>query len=275
MSFFYLFLIGILIGTGMVIPGVSGAVIAVIFGVYDKMIKSLTKLFKNFKNNFMFLFILGLGILVGAIWFSNVLMFLYQRHEVITKFSFIGLILGGVPFLFKEIKLKYNKINYVAMIFTFILSFVLWIFSKTILQIDLDGNSSSCIMNFINLFLAGVIYSVGKVIPGISGSFLLIIIGMYEYVLSVIAHPITIGLTQITRLIPFIMGLIIGILVLLKLINFLLEKHYGLTYSIIAGFILGSIPALIPNLSFSKDAFIGILTMIISFILSYKLIKQD
>ena len=62
MSFFYLFLIGILIGTGMVIPGVSGAVIAVIFGVYDKMIKSLTKLFKNFKNNFMFLFILGLGI---------------------------------------------------------------------------------------------------------------------------------------------------------------------------------------------------------------------
>ena len=275
MSFFYLFLIGILIGTGMVIPGVSGAVIAVIFGVYDKMIKSLTKLFKNFKNNFMFLFILGLGILVGAIWFSNVLMFLYQIHEVITKFSFIGLILGGVPFLFKEIKLKYNKINYVAMIFTFILSFVLWIFSKTILQIDLDGNSSSCIMNFINLFLAGVIYSVGKVIPGISGSFLLIIIGMYEYVLSVIAHPITIGLTQITRLIPFIMGLIIGILVLLKLINFLLEKHYGLTYSIIAGFILGSIPALIPNLSFSKDAFIGILTMIISFILSYKLIKQD
>lgn len=275
MSFLYLFLSGILIGTGMVIPGVSGAVIAVIFGVYDKMIKSLTNLFKNFKNNFMFLFILGLGILVGAIWFSNVLMFLYQRHEVITKFSFIGLILGGVPFLFKEIKLKYNKINYVAMIFTFILSFVLWIFSKTILQIDLDGNSSSCIMNFINLFLAGVIYSVGKVIPGISGSFLLIIIGMYEYVLSVIAHPITIGLTQITRLIPFIMGLIIGILVLLKLINFLLEKHYGLTYSIIAGFILGSIPALIPNLSFSKDAFIGILTMIISFILSYKLIKQD
>ncbi len=275
MSFFYLFLIGILIGTAMIIPGVSGAVIAVIFGVYDKMIKSLTNLFKNFKNNFMFLFILGLGILVGAIWFSNVLMFLYQRHEVITKFSFIGLILGGVPFLFKEIKLKYNKINYVAMIFTFILSFVLWIFSKTILQIDLDGNSSSCIMNFINLFLAGVIYSVGKVIPGISGSFLLIIIGMYEYVLSVIAHPITIGLTQITRLIPFIMGLIIGILVLLKLINFLLEKHYGLTYSIIAGFILGSIPALIPNLSFSKDAFIGILTMIISFILSYKLIKQD
>lgn len=275
MSFFYLFLVGILIGTAMIIPGVSGAVIAVIFGVYDKMIKSLTNLFKDFKNNFMFLFILGLGILMGAIWFSNVLMFLYQKHEVITKFSFIGLILGGVPFLFKEIKSKNNKINYVAMALTFILSFILWIFSKTMLQLDLDNISSSYIINFFKLFLAGVIYSIGKVIPGISGSFLLIVIGMYEYVLSVIAHPITIGLTQITRLIPFIAGLVFGVLVLLKLINFLLEKHYGLTYSIIVGFILGSIPVLIPNLLFCKDTFIGVFTMILSFILSYKLIKQD
>lgn len=275
MSFFYLFLIGILIGTAMIIPGVSGAVIAVIFGVYDKMIKSLTNLFKDFKNNFMFLFILGLGILVGAIWFSNVLMFLYQRHEVVTKFSFIGLILGGVPFLFKEVKSKNNKINYIVMILTFILSFILWIFSKTILQLDLDNISSSYIINFLKLFLAGVIYSIGKVIPGISGSFLLIIIGMYEYVLSIMAHPISVGLTQLTRLIPFVTGLILGILVLLKLINFLLEKHYGLTYSIIIGFVLGSIPALVPSLDISYSVFIGIFIMILSFILSYKLIKQD
>ena len=75
MSFFYLFLIGILIGTAMVVPGVSGGVLAVIFGVYDKMIYSLTNLFKSFKKNFTFLFILGLGILVGVIWFSNVMMF--------------------------------------------------------------------------------------------------------------------------------------------------------------------------------------------------------
>ena len=108
MSFIYLFLIGILIGTAMIIPGVSGAVIAVIFGVYDKLIASLTNLFKDFKKNMLFLSTLGSGILVGTIWFSNVMMFLYEKCEVATKLSFIGLILGGVPYLIKEIKSKDN-----------------------------------------------------------------------------------------------------------------------------------------------------------------------
>ena len=112
MSFIYLFLIGILIGTAMIIPGVSGSVIAVIFGVYDKSIMALTNLFKNFKKNIIYLFVLGSGILIGAIWFSNVMMFLYEKNEIITKFSFIGLILGGIPFLINEIKKKKTeKIN--------------------------------------------------------------------------------------------------------------------------------------------------------------------
>ncbi len=274
MSFIYLFLVGVLAGSAMITPGVSGAVITVILGVYDKMINSLTNLFKDFKRNFIFLAILGTGILIGAVWFSNVIMFLYERHEVATKFVFIGLILGGVPFLFKEVKNKNKKINYVAMVITFILSLTLWIFSKTVFNLDLDSDTSSGIMAFINLFLAGIIYSIGKVIPGISGSFLLIVIGMYEYVLSVMAHPITVGLAQINKLIPFIIGLIAGVVVLLKLINYLLEKHYGLTYSIIIGFVLGSIPALIPSLKIFSSTFIGLILMIISFILSYKLTKQ-
>lgn len=272
MSFFHLFLIGIIIGTAMIIPGVSGGVIAVIFGVYDKMIYSLINLSKEFKKNFIFLFILGLGILIGAIWFSNVMMFLYKKHEVLTKLSFIGLILGGVPFLFKEVKLKNEKINYMAIIITFIVSLVLWFFSKNIFQIDLDSDTSSGIMNFINLFLAGIIYSVGKVIPGVSGSFLLIIIGMYEYVLLVMAHPITIGLRQLNKLIPFIIGLAVGVVIFLKLINHLLKNHYGLTYSIIIGFVLGSIPVLIPSTYFSLTE---VIILLMSFILSYKLTKHN
>ena len=104
MSFITLFFIGIIIGSAMIVPGVSGAVIAVIFGLYDKMINSITNLFKDFKNNFLFLSVLGLGILIGAVWFSNVLMFLYNKNEFVTKLSFIGFILGGVPFLVKKRK---------------------------------------------------------------------------------------------------------------------------------------------------------------------------
>lgn len=273
MSFIYLFLVGILAGSAMVTPGVSGAVITVILGVYDKMINALTNLFNDFKKNITFLIILGIGILIGAVWFSNVIMFLYNKHEVITKFAFIGLIVGGVPFLFKEVKLKKQKISYSVIIFTFFISLTLWFFSKLLFKIDLDANTSSNIMNFIYLFLAGIIYSVGKVIPGISSSFLLIMIGMYEYVLSVMAHPITVGLKQINKLIPFMMGLIVGIIVLLKLIKFLLERNYGLVYSVIIGFVLGSIPVLIPSLELSPNLIIGIFIMISSFILSYKLTK--
>lgn len=272
MSFLYLFLVGILIGTAMIVPGVSGAVIAVILGIYDKMIKALTQLFKDFKKNFIFLFILGLGILIGAIWFSNVLMFLYDRHEVITKFCFIGLILGGVPYLFKEIKIKgKSDVNYLAVIITFIISIGLLFISKNSFTLNVDSNS--IIINTINLILSGIIYSIGKVVPGISGSFLLILIGMYEYVLSVLAHPITIGLSNLNKLIPFLVGLILGVISLLKIVNYLLNKHFSLIYSIIIGFVIGSILVLLPPFSLTISYFIGIILMLGCFLLSLKLIK--
>lgn len=274
MSFIYLFLIGILIGTAMIIPGVSGAVIAVIFGVYDKLIASLTNLFKDFKKNMFFLSVLGSGILVGAVWFSNIMMFLYEKCEVATKLSFIGLILGGVPFLIGEVrKNKEEKINIKILFITLLFSLTLWYFSKNLINLTIDFNNSSKVINFLLLFLAGFIYSVGKVIPGISSSFLLIIIGMYEFVLSVMANPVNALITSFDKILPFILGLIFGVIVLLKLMNFLLDKKFGLTYSIIIGFVIGSIPALIPKFSFNLEFITGIIVMIVSFVLSYKLTK--
>ena len=272
MSFIRLFLIGILIGTAMIVPGVSGGVIEVIFGVYNKMIYSLNNLFKDFKKSFSFLFILGVGILIGAIWFSNVMMFLYENHEVITKFTFIGLILGGVPFLIKEIK-NNGKINYVALIVTFIFCLMFFILSKNVFKINFDVKTNSFFITNLNFVLAGLIYSIGKVVPGVSGSFLLIIIGMYEYVLSVMAHPIKAGLLQIDKLIPFVIGLMFGVFVLLKIMDKLLKKKFDLIYSMIIGFVLGSIPALIPSVDLSFELFLGMMMSFASFILSYKLTK--
>ena len=125
----------------------------------------------------------------------------------------------------------------------------------------------------INLFLAGIIYSIGKVIPGISGSFLLILIGMYEYVLSVLSHPITVGLANLNKLVPFLFGLVLGVVLLLKIVNYLLSKHFSLLYSVIIGFVLGSILILVPSNSFDISYFIGVILMSICFLLSVKLIK--
>lgn len=274
MSFIYLFLIGILIGTAMIIPGVSGSVIAVIFGVYDKSITALTNLFKNFKKNIIYLFVLGSGILTGAIWFSNVMMFLYEEHEIITKFSFIGLILGGIPFLINEIKKKKTEnINVKMFLITLSFSLVLWYLSENLINLTININNSSKILNFFLLFLSGFIYSVGKVIPGISGSFLLILIGMYEFVLSIMANPISAVVTSFDKILSFILGLVFGVIVLLKLMKYLLDKKFGLTYSIIIGFVIGSIPALIPKFSFNLDFITGVVIMLLCFTLSYKLTK--
>lgn len=275
MSFIYLFLIGILIGTAMIIPGVSGSVIAVIFGVYDKSITALTNLFKNFKKNIIYLFVLGSGILTGAVWFSNVMMFLYEKCEIVTKLSFVGLILGGVPYLIKEIKSKDNeKINFLALLLTFLLSVLFWYISQNVLKINFNVESSSYLVKFLLLFLTGIIYSIGKIIPGVSGSFLLIIIGMYEFVLSLISNPIHMAVRNFNKVVPFLLGFILGIIILLKLVNNLLEKKFSLTYSIIIGFVLGSVWALVPKFNFSKEYVIGIIIMIFSFTLSYKLSKK-
>ena len=271
MSFLYLFLVGILIGTAMIIPGVSGCVLAVIFGVYNRMIESLSNLFKDFKKSFTFLFILGLGILIGAVWFSNVLMFLYNRQEVITKFCFIGLILGGVPFLFSEIKQKGEKVNYLALIITTFFSVILVVISKD--SFTLNINNDSTLLNIFNLFLAGIIYSIGKVVPGISGSFLLILIGMYEFVLSLFASPISFGLENIGKVIPFGIGLVLGVFVLLKIMKYLLDKRFSLIYSMIIGFVVGSIFMLIPIGVSISNYVIGVIMMLFCFVLSLKLTK--
>ena len=267
MSFLYLFLVGILIGTAMVIPGLSGGVIAVVLGVYDKMIYSLNNLFKDFKNSFIYLLVLSSGVILGAIWFSNVMFVLYERYQVATKMVFIGLILGGVPYLFKEAKTK-NKSYYLIILGSFLLSFIFYCTTKNITN-ELNSNYS-----FVNLFLTGILYSIGKVIPGISSSFLLMIVGKYEFVLKVIAHPITFGIVNIVKLIPFLMGLILGVIILLKVITYLFNKYYHKTYAVITGIVLGIIPAIIPKNYANTNIIVVIILFTFSFVFSYKLTSK-
>lgn len=267
MSFLYLFFIGILIGSAMVVPGVSGAVIAVIFGLYDKAIKSFSNLLTDFKKNFIFLLNIGIGVLIGAIWFGNILLFLYSKHEVITKLSFAGFILGGIPYLFKKVKEKKETINYYLLIISFLISISMSYISK---NISINNTNYS----FIKLFISGIIYSIGKVIPGISGSFLMIVIGMYDFILKVVAHPITYGFKNISYVLPFMIGLLIGIIILVKLMDKLLEKHFGILYSIIIGLLIGSILILLPNTININILICKVPVMILSFLLSYFLLKN-
>jgi putative membrane protein len=261
---------GMIIGGGMVLPGVSGAVIMVIFGLYDKVIKSLSNFFKDIKNNSMFLLPIIIGVIIGAFIFGNILYFLFENHEVTTKWAFIGLILGGCPILFQKIKTEGNKKIYWSAFFSsFLLAFFLFVIAMRLFDINFSSYLNDNLLGYIFLFIAGFLFISGKIIPGISSSLLLLLIGMYEYVLNIIANFINLGLSDYILLIPFGLGIIVGAVLLVKLIASLLERHFNVTYSVIVGFIIGSIPGLYPGISFDLNGLWLILIAIIGYVFAY------
>lgn len=102
MKYFYNFLIGILMGFGAILPGVSSGVFCVIFGIYEKLVNSIINFFKDFKTNFLFLFPIGLGVIAGVVLFGNVIKYFFSLYKFQSCYAFIGLILGTIPSLFKQ-----------------------------------------------------------------------------------------------------------------------------------------------------------------------------
>lgn len=262
-------IIGIVIGIGLILPGVSGGVIAVILNVYDSLVYSMHNLFKEPKKSLKLLIPIGIGMFIGAFLIGKLLNYLlFEKNYIETYFVFIGLILGSIPALFLKTKEK-GKVNYILVVITFILSLSLFIFGKDLINLNISNNTNS----FLTLFLTGFIFIIGKVVPGISSSFILMLIGTYEYFLNVITNPLDMITNRVLELIPITLGVLIGLVIFVKLMNYLLNKHYGNTYSAIIGFVLGSIIAIYPGISFDIHGILSILLLIISFIFSYKFSK--
>ena len=116
-----LFIKGIIIGIGKIVPGVSGAVLAVILKVYDKGINAIVNFKNDIKNNIKFLICNGLGIGIGIILFSKIIVFMLDNYYVYTMLLFIGIIIGGIPSITKEITRKNYKYVFITLIFTTII----------------------------------------------------------------------------------------------------------------------------------------------------------
>lgn len=272
MSFLMNLVIGIIIGIGFIIPGVSGGALAVIMGVYDKIFYSIKNL-KN-KSNFLFLLTISIGVVVGIIGFGNILLLLLDSREVPTKYIFIGFVIGGIPSLIKNIKEKsQEKFKFIPFLIAIIISIFLYILEKSDTGINISGELVNGNIPIIGLFLAGILYAAGKIVPGISGSALLILVGMYEYLLEIIANPFFINVNIIVTLIPFFIGIVIGIIVLFKLMNYLFSKYYISTYSAILGFVIGSLLYLYPGFMLDISGVICIVLLISSAAISYILTK--
>lgn len=242
---------GILIGVANVIPGVSGGTMAVSLGIYDKVISSVTGIVKHFKESAVFLLQLLIGMAVGIIGFAYAIEFLFAKFPFPTAMTFIGLIIGGVPMivgeLMKDLRQTHKKAG-VGHAAAFLALFAFAI-ALPLMGTGADADLTTVhIGNIIILFFIGVIASATMVVPGVSGSMVLLVLGYYTSIIGEITSFLNalkaIDMAGIAHgfavLMPFGIGVIIGIVVIAKMIEWLFAHYCALTYSAILGLIIAS-----------------------------------
>lgn len=254
------FLKGIIVGIGGIAPGLSGSVLLVILGLYQKTINAIGTIFKDFKKNVAFLFPLFLGFGVGVIIFSKIVDFLLENYEMYTRFTFLGLVLGTIPLFYKEVKKEgFNKKYYIVMLISAIAGIALFSFNKDLFPVITDPNLFQSVL--LGFAVAG-----SSIVPGVDSAVILSTLGLYELYVGSIAD------FNLSILIPAAFGLGIGVLVISFLMNKLLSKFYTVTFSIIFGLFLSIIPNVLNSscvLGFNLSSVIAIILVIIGFIFSY------
>ena len=264
---------GMVIGIANIIPGVSGGTMMVAMGIYDKLIHCITHLFKEFKKSFLFLIPIAIGMGIAVVGGSLGLEVLFEKFPVQTNLLFIGLILGGLPAIWK--KVKGNSIRG-GHILAFLVFFIL--VAGLALLGEREGNAadlSLSLISIIKLFAVGVIAAATMVIPGVSGSMMLLLMGYYNPILTAISdflHALVEFdmngiLTGIGILLPFGIGVIVGIFAIAKVVEYIFNKFPLYAYWAIIGLIVASPIAIVAMGSFPALNVVNVLTGIVTFAL--------
>ncbi len=271
---------GILIGVANAIPGVSGGTMMVSMGIYDDIIYCITHLFKQFKKSIITLLPYLIGMAIGIVGLAFAIGYLLEHFEFQTKMAFIGLILGGVPLLLGKIKGKEKGLPH-AMVFL--------LFFVAIIAMEYFGGKSSDvtlrvgIIPAIIIFLVGVIASATMVIPGVSGSMMLMILGYYnpimgavkDFVVALTSMDISKMITLCGSLVPFGLGVVIGIFAIAKMIEILLQRFETLTYCAILGLVTSSPVVILMGTTLVGMGAVtwisGILVMLLGILFAWKL----
>lgn len=267
-----LFAIGIILGVANVIPGVSGGTMAVVFGIYNRLIDLISLNLKKIIANWKFILPLGAGLVTGVLLFSKIITYLFNNFPIQTNWFFIGIILGSIPMIFThwlnakkqtplpiqpplpqqtqqllQIQQTPSKKIPVSSIICCVISLAVMIFMalnkiEKPQAAEITGFSwNSAIIMFVGLAIAAI----AMIIPGISGSFIMLALGIYSTVIGAIDS------FNIYLLIPGALGAIAGLLCGAKLVRILMSKIPSQTYGIIFGLILGSVFVIFPTAGYS------------------------
>ena len=263
---------GVVIGVANIIPGVSGGAMMVSMGIYDTLIHCITHLFKEFKKSILTLLPYAIGMLVGILALASVISWGLENYPLPTNTLFIGLILGGLSPLLKKIDKK--KINAAAVIaFIALFALIIWMGFQ---NKDSIQNADTIEMNAVQMLLMvvmGVIASGTMIIPGVSGSLVLMLLGYYKAVTGAL-KTVASGLVHfdfaalgqpLLMLIPFVVGIVLGIFGVAKAIEWLTSKYPTATYCGVLGLVVASPISLLIQTDMSGASFVIVLISIITF----------
>lgn len=264
---------GMVIGIANIIPGVSGGTMMVSMGIYDKLIHCITHLFSEFKKSVLFLLPIAIGMGIALVGSSFGLEYLFGHFPIQTNLLFIGLIIGGLPAIWKNVKGKSVKIGHII---AGLLFFAVVVFFAV--MGESEGNAADMTFGFVNvlkLLGVGVVASATMVIPGVSGSMVLLLMGYYnpiiesinDFIRALVALDMDGVLRGMGILVPFGIGVVAGVFIIAKLVEIIFDKFPLYAYWAIIGLIVASPIAIIAMGSFPALTVVNVLTGVVALVI--------
>ncbi|EOB7787582.1 DUF368 domain-containing protein [Staphylococcus aureus] len=264
---------GFAMGTSDLVPGVSGGTIALLLGIYNQFIASISGIFsRRFWPSFTFLIPIIIGMLLAMGSLSNLFNYLLSQHHIPTMFFFGGLIIGIVPYLLKisNYKTSFTTKHYMMVIAGIAILIVITLMNNG----DKHAGETLTLSTglIIKYFIAGMCASSAMLLPGISGSFMLLVFGVYGTVMLAISEVVKLNFTGLLILLAVGFGVLAGFIISSKIIQYFLTHHKLMTFALIIGFVVGSLFAVFPGLPTNIVMwFVSLVVFIIGFIVSLTL----
>lgn len=264
---------GFAMGTSDLVPGVSGGTIALLLGIYNQFIASISGIFsRRFWPSFTFLIPIIIGMLLAMGSLSNLFNYLLSQHHIPTMFFFGGLIIGIVPYLLKisNYKTSFTTKHYMMVIAGIAILIVITLMNNS----DKHAGETLTLSTglIIKYFIAGMCASSAMLLPGISGSFMLLVFGVYSTVMLAISEVVKLNFAGLPILLAVGFGVLAGFIISSKIIQYFLTHHKLMTFALIIGFVVGSLFAVFPGLPTNIVMwFVSLVVFIIGFIVSLTL----
>lgn len=264
---------GFAMGTSDLVPGVSGGTIALLLGIYNQFIASISGIFsRRFWPSFTFLIPIIIGMLLAMGSLSNLFNYLLSQHHIPTMFFFGGLIIGIVPYLLKisNYKTSFTTKHYMMVIAGIAILIVITLMNNG----DKHAGETLTLSTglIIKYFIAGMCASSAMLLPGISGSFMLLVFGVYGTVMLAISEVVKLNFTGLPILLAVGFGVLAGFIISSKIIQYFLTHHKLMTFALIIGFVVGSLFVVFPGLPTNIVMwFVSLVVFIIGFIVSLTL----